>query len=227
MMKLIIKDLILESASGRRLLDIPELEVPAGGSLAIKGRSGAGKSTLLFALAGLTRVSAGSVHWGDEALSAMTDDDCAAFRRSKVGLVFQDNLLFEELSAPGNAALAALYAPRKERAEISEAARGALDTLGLGTQSGSRSVESYSGGERQRVAVARALATDPAIVLADEPTASLDRATADMLIADLMGEARARGRTVIVASHDPALLNAADRVVTLQDGRIISDDKAG
>ncbi|MEL6689830.1 MAG: ATP-binding cassette domain-containing protein [Pseudomonadota bacterium] len=222
MLNLTVKDLVLESASGRRLLDIPLLEVPAGGSLAIKGGSGAGKSTLLFALAGLSSITAGSVQWGAETLSAMTEDERTAFRGEKVGLVFQDNFLFEELSAPGNASLAALYAPRKARTGIRKAASVALRTLGL-SDSGARNVESYSGGERQRVAVARALSTNPAIVLADEPTASLDRATADALISDLMGEAKARDQTVIVASHDPALLAATDRVVTLEDGRLLSE----
>ncbi|MCH2077295.1 MAG: ATP-binding cassette domain-containing protein [Rhodobacteraceae bacterium] len=222
MMDLTVKDLVLRSPSGRRLLDIPALAVPAGGVLAIAGRSGAGKSTLLFAVAGLTPVTAGSVTWGAKRLSALTEDDRTAFRREAVGMVFQDNMLFEELSAAENAALGALYAPRPTRGSVKEAASAALGAFGL-AGADTRRAESYSGGERQRIAVARALSTDPAIVLADEPTASLDRATADALIADLMSNARDRGRTLVVASHDPALLSAADKVVTLEDGRLASD----
>jgi putative ABC transport system ATP-binding protein len=137
-----------------------------------------------------------------------------------MGLVFQDFLLFEELSAAANAALAGAYAPRAARPQLARRVQATLARLGLATGE-RRTVESFSGGERQRVAVARALANDPAIILADEPTASLDRAAADRLIDDLVALAHEGGKTLITVSHDPALHARMDRLVTIADGRLV------
>lgn len=212
-----IENLAINSASGRRLLDVPRLTVPSGASLAVRGPSGAGKSTLLFAIAGLIAVSAGQLKWGHTDLVGMADTARTTFRGATFGIIFQDHLLFEELSAENNAGLAALYAKRKQRAGIGQTARRILTDLKVPWDD-RRSVVSFSGGERQRIAVARALATEPPVILADEPTASLDRKTADALIADLLGGARQAGRTLIAVSHDAALIDACDRVLTIEDG---------
>lgn len=149
----------------------------------------------------------------------MADTARTRFRGATFGVIFQDHLLFEELSAENNAGLAALYAPRQRRAGIGQSARRMLTDLEVPWKE-PRSVVSFSGGERQRIAVARALATDPPVILADEPTASLDRKTADALIADLLGGAKQAGRTLIAVSHDPALIEACDHVLTIEDGRV-------
>lgn len=214
-----IEGLIVRGEGGRRLLEIPRLQIAAGSAVVLRGPSGAGKSTLLHVLAGLIQPEAGQILWGDVDIAALRDGPRSAFRRRAIGLVFQEHFLFEELSALENAALSALYAPGPARAEISARAGAALARLGLGGCDG-RASASYSGGERQRIAVARALATDPAVVLADEPTASLDRANADRLSADLMALAREAGRTLIVVSHDPVLHALADRVIDLRDGAL-------
>ena len=133
-------------------------------------------------------------------------------------MVFQDFLLFEELPALGNAALAASYAVRSERQRIVSGAAAMLTRLGLGDHS-DRAVDTFSGGERQRVAVSRALAADPPVILADEPTASLDRDAADHLIDDLGALARDGGKTLIAVSHDAALHERMDRVLDIVDGR--------
>lgn len=216
---LTVSALRVEGTSGRTLLEVPHLGLPQGRSLAIEGPSGAGKSTLLFALAGLIPVAEGQVTWGDVDVAALPDRDRTAFRGETMGLVFQDHLLFEELSAATNAGLASLYAPRSKRAKIAATARAALRDLDVPSDTG-RDIARYSGGERQRIALARALASDPPILLADEPTASLDRARADALIEDLFAQCRAKKRTLIVASHDPHLLAAADEVVRLEEGRL-------
>ena len=216
---LVIKDLRIESTSGRCLLSIPKLAVPAGTSLAIRGPSGAGKSTLLFALAGLIPINSGSVRWGDTDLAHLSDKARTAFRDAACGIIFQDHFLFEELSAAQNASLTALFAPRARRRRIAELAQDVMASLGV-SNAEKRTVTSFSGGERQRIAVARALAKDPQIVLADEPTASLDRATADRLIVDLFGTLRGAARTLIVVSHDPALIAAADHQLTISDGQV-------
>jgi ABC-type lipoprotein export system ATPase subunit len=196
------------------LLTLPALTLTAGQALAIRGPSGAGKSTLLFAMAGLTLGTSGRISWGETDILALNAARRAAFRRLNIGLIFQDHQLFEELSALDNAAIMASFAP--DRAAIRTRAAAALEALGITDLY--RRAESFSGGERQRIAVARALAHDPAILLADEPTASLDRANADRLIADLMALVRRDGRSLIVVSHDPALHDAADAILDLADG---------
>jgi len=213
------------SREGRVLLDVPLLTLAPGQSLALRGASGAGKSTLLHVLSGLVRPSAGRVVWGGQDIAALSEDSRARFRRETLGLIFQDCHLFEELSALGNAGLASAFAPAPDRAPIRNAAAGWLAALGLG-QAGSRAVDSFSGGERQRIAVARALAGGPPVILADEPTAALDRANADALGADLVRLAAEGGRTLIVVTHDAALAARMGRQITIADGRIVEDTDA-
>ncbi|MAZ17391.1 MAG: ABC transporter ATP-binding protein [Ahrensia sp.] len=212
-----VRELVVEGDRGRRLLRIGALDIPAGGRVGVRGPSGAGKSTFLYAIAGLVAMKAGTVTWDDETISAMNASQRARFRRERVGMIFQDFLLFEELPALGNAALAAGYAGRAERGRIADGAAAMLAHLGLGDHA-DRAVDTFSGGERQRVAVARALAADPPIILADEPTASLDRAAADRLIGDLADLAETRGKTLIAVSHDATLHERMDRVIDIVDG---------
>lgn len=217
-----IDGLRIEGAGGRLLLEVADFHLAPGRSVALRGASGAGKSTLLHAMSGLLRPAAGRVLWGDIDIAALPEAERTRFRRERLGLVFQDFLLFEELDALGNAAIGATFASRPARAPIRARAAGWLSRLGLG-DAGRRKVASFSGGERQRIAVARALAGDPAVILADEPTASLDRAAADRLGADLARLAREDGRTLIAVTHDTALAARLDRAVTLADGRIVED----
>lgn len=208
-------------SGGRVLVKIAGLALRAGQSLAIQGPSGAGKSTLLALLAGLIRPDVGQVVWGDTDLAQGNDAARTAFRARHIGMIFQDFLLFEELDALGNASLAASFAPAAERPHIKSRAAAALIRLGL-PDTGNRRVDSFSGGERQRIAIARALANDPAILLADEPTASLDRTNADRLIADLAALG-SEGRSLIAVTHDAALAERLDRRLTLRDGQIVED----
>lgn len=217
-----LQDLEVVAPGGRRLLAVDALEIPAGTFAALRGPSGAGKSTALHAMAGLVTISQGRVCWGEIDLAGLREPARAAFRRREIGLVFQDHHLFEELSGAGNAAIAAAYAPRADRAGIRRTAGDRLRQLGLDPDA-PRRAGTFSGGERQRIAVARALAGSPRILLADEPTASLDRANADALIADLATLARRDGITVVAVSHDPAFHAAADRTIALRDGRIVSE----
>lgn len=210
-------------AGGRRILDIPALEIAPGAFAVLRGASGAGKSTALALIAGMMPPSAGSVTWGETDLARLSPGERRRFRRERLGLVFQDYRLFAELDARTNVALASGWAPSARRAGIAEQANVALAALGLGTAT-RRRVAVMSGGERQRIAVARALATAPAAILADEPTASLDRANADRLADDLA--ALSGARTLIVVSHDPAVQARAGRLITLADGRIVEDSGA-
>jgi len=215
-----VTGLRVASRGGRVLLEVPALHVPPGQSVALRGASGAGKSTLLHVLSGLVRPASGQVVWGGQDIASLTEDARAAFRRRMLGLIFQDAHLFEELSAQGNAALASAFAPRADRAALQKGAADWLTRLGLGT-SGTRKVDSFSGGERQRIAVARALAAGPSVILADEPTAALDRGNADALGADLA--ALAGAKTLVVVTHDANLAARMTRQITLADGRIVED----
>lgn len=213
-----VTDCVVRGNNGRVLLSVPELTLAPGMSLGVQGPSGAGKSTLLFALAGLLDHPIGAVRWGETDVAALSSRARTAFRSAHIGMIFQDFLLFDELGASANASLSAMYAPRAARDGIKTRANTQLARLGLDATA--RRVDSFSGGERQRVAVARALANDADILLADEPTASLQRDAADALIDDLLDRVRERGTTLIAVSHDANLLDRMDRVITIRDGRV-------
>ena len=217
-----VRDLTVAAPRGRVLLSVPALEIAPGESLGIRGPSGAGKSTLLFALGGLADRMSGQVAWDGTDLCALSSVERSGFRARNVGIVFQDFLLFDELGALANAALPALIRPRADRPAIRARAEGLLSRLGI--EDRSRRVPTLSGGERQRVAVARALATSPRILLADEPTANLDRETGRRLIDDLADQAGRSGATLVAVSHDEALLQRMDRVLTMRDGRLERGD---
>ncbi|MEM8591236.1 MAG: ATP-binding cassette domain-containing protein [Pseudomonadota bacterium] len=211
----------MRSPSGRIILEVEDLKVAPGEILAIRGPSGAGKSTLLLAIAGIIHAAQGQISWGEVDLTGANEAERTGFRDRILGIVFQDHLLFEELSAVGNAGLSALFAPREERKVRRRRAAEALSSFGIDPED-RRNADTYSGGERQRISIARALASDPPVLLADEPTASLDRTNANSLVGDMFRHARENQRTMIAVSHDPALIDAADRVVTITDGRLLN-----
>lgn len=210
------RDASLQSG-GRLLLSLSRLDLDAGSLTGIRGASGAGKSTLLHAMAGLLPAS-GSLKWGETDLFHMSQAARTRFRGQNMGMIFQDFLLFEEMTARENAVVSAAF--RSDRQALARRADALMQRLGIAGLA-DRRAGLLSGGERQRVAVARALAHDPAILLADEPTASLDRAAADALIADLAALARDAGRTVVIVSHDAHVWAAMDRVLTIHDGRLL------
>lgn len=215
--RLTVENLAVRTAAGRVLVNLPSLELDSGASLGISGPSGAGKSTLLYALAGLIRANEGSIQWGTADLAKLKEAQRSAFRAKHMGLIFQDFLLFEELDALANAALPGQFRPRRAREQLRANAQNHLERLGI--QLNARRVVTFSGGERQRVAVARALAGDPPMVLADEPTASLHRKAADHLIDDLLGLVNEAQRTLIIVTHDERVLGRLDRIINLVDGR--------
>ena len=196
------------------------LNINKGEFLAVTGRSGSGKTTLLNLLSGLDSPSSGSVRFGGVDLSNMKEADLVSMRRHKIGFVFQSFGLMPLLSAQENVELplhigGVSWRERRERADE------ALDAVGLTSRARHRPFE-LSGGEQQRVSIARALVTGPAVVFADEPTGELDTATARS-IADTLGEvAASRRATVVVATHDLDLADTAHRRIDLVDGVIVS-----
>ena len=199
-------------------LDSVSLRVERGEFVAIAGPSGSGKTTLLNLVAGIDAPTSGRIEVDGRDLSRLTGDELADFRMGRVGFVFQQFSLIPVLTAAENVELPLLFRARSGH-ERRGAALAALERVGLSAKAGRRPAE-LSGGEQQRVAVARAVAGNPEIVLADEPTANLDHETGAAVIALLRELNRERGTTFLYATHDPELVGLAGRVVTLRDGRI-------
>ncbi|PZX16926.1 putative ABC transport system ATP-binding protein [Palleronia aestuarii] len=215
-LSLVVEDLVVMGDERRPIMTLDRLSLPRGSTLGVRGPSGAGKTTLIFALAGLLPNVSGRISWGETDLTALGEAGRRAFRAAHVGMVFQDFLLFDELGPAANAGVFALFSPRRSRHHVRTRAERLLARMGL--SSDRSSTATLSGGERQRVAVARALANEPDILLADEPTASLHREAADLVIGDLVAHAREADHTLIVASHDERLLDRMDRVIELAGG---------
>jgi len=218
-----VRGLSMRLASGGRGVDVltdVSLDVPAGQFLAIAGPSGSGKSTLLGLIAGLDQPTAGRIEVAGVDITALDEDALARFRRDHVGYVFQSFHLLPTLTAQENVAV-----PLELAGEAGAAARAAtlLAEVGLAERAHHYPVQ-LSGGEQQRVAVARAMARRPTLLLADEPTGNLDSATGKQIIELLVGMNRRLGSTLVLVTHDTALAAHADRVVTLRDGRIVSDE---
>ena len=194
------------------------LNVEKGEMVAIVGASGVGKSTLLHVMGGLDAIDAGAISIGDANIVSMRADDLTAFRNRHVGFVFQYHHLLPEFTALENAGMPMRIARRTPR-EREGRATALLERVGLGERL-THKPGMLSGGEAQRVAIARALVMEPAVLLADEPTGDLDEHTAESLH-DLLREMhRERGLTSIIATHNPRLAAACDRVLRLEEGKL-------
>ena len=198
-----------------------DLSVGESEFVVLCGRSGSGKTTLLNMIGALDMPDSGTVRIGGEAYGNLSKDQRAQFRLRHVGFVFQAYNLIRVLTARENVAyvLELQGMPKSERLKRADAW---LEEVGL-TGLGDRRPDQLSGGQQQRVAVARALATEPDIVLADEPTANLDSRTAEELLESMQALNVAHNTTFVFASHDPRVMAAARRLITMDDGRIADD----
>jgi putative ABC transport system ATP-binding protein len=216
------RDFVTGASVVRALRDV-DLRVERGELVAVRGRSGSGKTTLLSLLGGLDRPTSGDVVVDGRSLGGMSADALVELRRRNVGFIFQAFGLLSILSAAENVEVPlrlvrAAPAARDERVAV------LLELVGLGDRGRHRPHE-LSGGEQQRVAIARALANRPDMLLADEPTGQLDSATGRSIMSLLRAVVRSEGVTAIIATHDPLIIDLADRVVELHDGRLM--DGAG
>jgi len=201
-------------------LSIDNFRLEAGGHLAVTGASGSGKSTLVNILTGLERLNKGAVRWGGTDMASLSESRRDRWRGETVGLVMQDFHLFEGLSALDNILLPARLS-RAANAQTVERARKLLQIVGLSRPE--QKVETMSRGEMQRVAVARALVRKPAVIIADEPTASLDSESGAQVAELIVSLATREKSTLIVVSHDPALIGRFDSRIRLVGGRIASE----
>lgn len=215
--------LTLEGAAGAvNILRGVDFEVGAGETIGLIGPSGSGKTSLLMTIAGLERPSHGKISIAGTDLASLNEDGLALFRRKTIGIVFQNFHLIPTMTALENVAVPL------ELAEIRDAtacAREALEAVGLGHRLGHYPGE-LSGGEEQRVAIARAFVAEPKLLLADEPTGNLDRATGDSVMALLFDFAAKRGTTLVLVTHEPALTERCGRLLRLEDGKIVDDRTA-
>jgi putative ABC transport system ATP-binding protein len=202
-----------------RALDGVTVEFPAGRFSAIMGPSGSGKSTLLHCMAGLDRLTEGKVFIGDIDLGALDEKHLTLLRRERVGFVFQAYNLVPTLTASENVTLPLDIAGREPDREWLDTV---IDTVGLRDRLSHRPSE-LSGGQQQRVAAARALASRPEIVFADEPTGNLDSRSGAELLGFMQRAVRQYGQTIVMVTHDAGAAGYADRVVFLEDGRVVDE----
>jgi putative ABC transport system ATP-binding protein len=202
-----------------------DFSIGRGEIVAVMGPSGSGKSTLLHCLAGILVPDSGEVWFDGSRLDALGEARRSALRRTEFGFVFQFGQLVPELTAEENVALPLLLAGQR-RAEAFSRARRWLEPLGLEGLEGRRSGE-LSGGQAQRVALARGLVAEPKVLFADEPTGSLDSLTGEQVMDLLIDQARDHGTTVIIVTHEPRVAAYADREIVVRDGRVSGPVSAG
>ncbi|MFC2149928.1 ABC transporter ATP-binding protein [Calditrichota bacterium] len=198
-----------------------DLEVPRGAFLAVMGPSGSGKSTLMNILGMLDEPDSGRYILDGKAVEGLNDDERSNVRNETIGFIFQNFNLLQRATALRNVMLPLAYRDMEEAERLSQA-RDALGQVGLTAREG-HLPNQLSGGERQRVAIARALVGKPSVVLADEPTGNLDTKTGQEII-DILVQMSKLGQTVIMVTHDPRLVNYADRVIEFLDGEIVQSD---
>ena len=210
-----------DSAQEVRAVDNVTLSVVAGEFLAIVGPSGSGKTTLLNLIGGLDNPTSGNIFIDGKNLSVFSDKEMINFRLHHIGFIFQAYNLIPVLTAKENISFV-MELQGRERNEIEKRTEELLEAVGLSDRMNSRPAK-LSGGQQQRVAVARALASKPKFVLADEPTANLDSKSAENLL-DIMERLNEQEKvTFIFSTHDPRIMAKAKRIITLEDGKVLSD----
>jgi putative ABC transport system ATP-binding protein len=221
MSKIVTVKQLSKTLGNIRAIDNVSFDIESGQFLAVQGPSGSGKTTLLGLLAGLEKADEGSILIGDEELTSMTEDQLALFRRYNIGFVFQAFNLIPTLNTLENIALP-LYPERMNRKDMLERARKVAYDVGLSERLNHYPNE-LSGGEQQRVAVARSLINEPKVIFADEPTGNLDSKTGEKIIELLHNLNKEKGQTFVLVTHNDKIAKESSRIIRLIDGRIEHD----
>jgi putative ABC transport system ATP-binding protein len=204
-------------------IDHLSLDIAQGEFVAVVGRSGSGKTTLLNLLAGIDRPTSGTVHAASADLGALSESGLATWRGRNVGLVFQFFQLLPTLTVIENVMLPMDFTKKIPVGERRDLAKQLLERVGIGEQA-DKLPATLSGGQQQRAAIARALANDPPLLLADEPTGNLDSATAEAVL-KVFADLNTEGRTIVVVTHERDIRAIVGREITLVDGRIVTDER--
>jgi putative ABC transport system ATP-binding protein len=212
-----------ESGPFHALRDV-SVEIWAGEFVAIIGKSGSGKTTLMNVITGITRPSSGEVQIGDVAVHRLSEDQLARWRGQSVGVVFQFFQLLPTLTVLENVMLPMDFSGRVKPSQRRAKALRLLELVGMGQQ-GQKLPSKLSGGQQQRAAIARALANDPSLIVADEPTGNLDSQTAETVFS-FFRTLVAEGKTVVMVTHDQDLAGRADRAIQIADGQVVQPDAA-
>lgn len=204
-----------------RVLRGIDLSIPAGQFVAIMGKSGAGKSTLMYQMSLLDEPTEGTVILDGIDTAKLSENERTLFRLKRLGYIFQDYALLPELSASENVMVPLMMLGMTKKESLEKAAV-ALEAVGLGHRLHNRPSQ-LSGGEQQRVSIARAIAERPDILFADEPTANLDSASGESVIGVMQELHQKQGQTIVMVTHEPEYARYADRIIELADGQIVSD----
>jgi len=205
-------------------IDHLSLDIMRGEFVAVVGRSGSGKTTLLNLLAGIDRPTSGTVRVAGADLGSLSESGLSSWRGRNVGLVFQFFQLLPTLTVVENVMLPMDFAGKIPIGDRRDRAQQLLERVGIAEQAG-KLTSTLSGGQQQRAAIARALANDPPLLLADEPTGNLDSVTSDAVL-ELFADLNAEGQTIVVVTHERDIRSIVGREVTLMDGRIVTDESA-
>lgn len=203
------------------VLENINLEISRGEMVSVIGKSGAGKSTLLQVLAGITGYDEGEYYFGRQLINKMSDYQLAWFRNERVGIILQDFALIEEFKAIDNVILPLEFSKRYTKAKIEKTGKELLKYVNL-EKKAEQLIHTMSGGEKQRIAIARALANSPDVILADEPTGALDSENT-FVIMQLLHKVHQAGKTIIIVTHDMEVAGQCERIITISDGKIKDD----
>jgi lipoprotein-releasing system ATP-binding protein len=217
---LAISKYFLEPARFQVLQEV-SFSIARGEFVTIVGKSGCGKSTLLYILSTMDTDYEGELILDGESLKSKSEGELARLRNEKIGFVFQFHYLIEEFDVLGNVMLPALKLGRKRAEEIEAQALGHLQALGVGDQARKKPYQ-LSGGQKQRVAIARALINDPLLVMGDEPTGNLDKKNSDLVLGIFRELCQQHQQTLLVVTHDPDFARRTDRIIEMEDGRIVA-----